>query len=206
HDKLQEHQLSLLSQPLVSIELSKPSQVQKDVTPLTQKNNVNTNRLLSELVKRHPNIYLSGRLSRMPSESSDIMKSEDFDHIKEESENRSLNEEMGVLIQINELFNKESIVFQNQIKELKMKLKIANQKKRKNRANKLLELPASNKKAKHEKIASDDDDSDSKGARSAKSLFAQNDKQVRGYNKNEVLALFLNTEVHYPEISETNEN
>ncbi|KAF0525838.1 ATP-dependent DNA helicase pif1 [Gigaspora margarita] len=133
----------------------------------------------------------------MLSESSDIMKSEDFDHIKE-----------------------ESIVFQNQIKELEMKLKIANQKKEKSRADKLLEHPvkafnisnkneesyfyvdedeerdkettqlrqASNKKVEHEKIASDNDDSDSKGAR------------------NEVLALLLNTEVHSPEISENDED
>ncbi|CAG8510228.1 19557_t:CDS:2, partial [Gigaspora rosea] len=117
HDKPQEHQSSLLPQPLVSI----------------------------ELIKRHPNIHLPGRLSRMPSESSNIMKSEDFDRIKEvddlESENRSLNEEIGVLMQINELFDKESIVFQNQIKELEIKLKIANQEKGKSRANKLLELP-----------------------------------------------------------------
>ncbi|CAG8856585.1 13657_t:CDS:2, partial [Gigaspora margarita] len=59
-----------------------------------------------ELVERYPNIHLPRRLSRMPSEFSDIMKSEDFDCIKEknrqlhkkvddlESENRSLNEEM----------------------------------------------------------------------------------------------------------------
>ncbi|CAG8855645.1 44954_t:CDS:2, partial [Gigaspora margarita] len=145
HDKSQEHQSSLLPQPLVSIELSEPSQVQKDVTSLTQENNVNTNRLLSELVERHPNIHLPGRLSRMLSESSNIIKSENFDHIKEvddlESKNRSLNEEIGVLMQINELFDKESIVFQNQIKELEMKLKIANQEKGKSRADKLLELP-----------------------------------------------------------------
>ncbi|KAF0443001.1 tubulin polyglutamylase ttll4 isoform x2: PROVISIONAL [Gigaspora margarita] len=342
HDKPQEHQSSLLSQPLVSIELSEPSQVH-------------------ELVERHPNIHLPRRLSQMASESSDIIKSEDFDRIKEEnrqlckkvddleSENRSLNEEMGVLIQINELFDKESIVFQNQIKELEMKLKIANQEKGKSRADKLLELPvkafnisnkneesyfyvdedevrdkettqlkqASNKKAEHEKIASDDDNSDSKGARDElKSIyknvpkmyklkadqvftsennqrvlaklipelvklmapkftplqsqlrkwlkilhrhqrerfikkqsgkldednrrlhvnnrvteymlfysfhialfleknlaikecqitFARNNKRVRGHNKNEVLALLLNTEVHSPEISETDED
>ncbi|CAG8831251.1 44409_t:CDS:2, partial [Gigaspora margarita] len=149
--------------PLVSIELSEPSQVQKDVTPLTQENNVNTNCLFSELVERHPNIHLPGRLSRMPSESFDIMKSKDFNLDNLESENRSLNEEMGVLMQINELFDKESIVFQNQIKE-----------------------QASNKKAEHEKIASDDDDSDFKGAR--------------------VLAFLLNTTVHSPEISETNKD
>ncbi|CAG8855643.1 24765_t:CDS:1, partial [Gigaspora margarita] len=83
YDKPQEHQLSLLPQPLVSIELSEPSQVQKDVTFLTQENNINTNRLLSELVERHPNIHLPGRLNQMPLESSDIMKSEDFDRIKE---------------------------------------------------------------------------------------------------------------------------
>ncbi|CAG8856772.1 10212_t:CDS:2, partial [Gigaspora margarita] len=98
YDKPQEYQLSLLSQPLVSIELSELSQVQKDVTPLTQENNVNTNHLLSELVERHPNIHLPGRLSQVPSESSNIIKSEDFDCIKEvdnlESENRSLNEEI----------------------------------------------------------------------------------------------------------------
>ncbi|CAG8855690.1 4842_t:CDS:2, partial [Gigaspora margarita] len=153
YDKPQEHQSSLLPQPLVSIELSELSQVQKDVTSLTQENNVNTNRLLRELVERYPNIHLPGKLSRMPSESSDIMKSEDFDRIKEEnrhlrkkvddlkSKNRSLNEEMGVLMQIKELFDKESIVFQNQIKELEIKLKIANQEKGKSRADKLLELP-----------------------------------------------------------------
>ncbi|CAG8852916.1 9744_t:CDS:2, partial [Gigaspora margarita] len=78
HDKPQKHQSSLLPQPLVSIELSEPSQVQKNVTPLTQKNNVNTNYLLSELVKRHPNIHLPGRL---------------IDNL--ESENRSLNEEIA---------------------------------------------------------------------------------------------------------------
>ncbi|CAG8856844.1 33906_t:CDS:2, partial [Gigaspora margarita] len=70
----------------------------KKVTPLIQENNVNTNHLFSELVERHPNIHLPGRLSRMLSEFSDIIKSEDFDCIKEfdnlESENRSLNEEI----------------------------------------------------------------------------------------------------------------
>ncbi|CAG8855201.1 41456_t:CDS:1, partial [Gigaspora margarita] len=65
--------------PLVSIELNELSQVQKNVTPLTQENNVNTNHLLSELVKRHSNIHLPGRLSQMPLESSDIMKLEDFE-------------------------------------------------------------------------------------------------------------------------------
>ncbi|CAG8741254.1 13139_t:CDS:2 [Gigaspora margarita] len=38
--------------PLVSIKLSEPSQVQKDVIPLTQENNINTNCLLSKLVER----------------------------------------------------------------------------------------------------------------------------------------------------------
>ncbi|CAG8653704.1 19127_t:CDS:2 [Dentiscutata erythropus] len=84
YNNSQEHQSSLLPQPLVSIGLSEPSKVQKDVTPSTQESNVDTNSLLSGL--------------------------------------------------------------------------------------------------------------------SAKSLFARNDKRVRGYNKNEVLNLLLNTEVHSPEL------
>ncbi|RIB02366.1 hypothetical protein C2G38_2291562 [Gigaspora rosea] len=107
HDEPQEHQLSLLPQPLVSIELSEPSQVQKDVTPSTQQSNVNTNSLFNGLVERHPNIHLPERLSRMPSESSETMKTEDFDRIKEENkqlrkkvddlknENKNLDEEMN---------------------------------------------------------------------------------------------------------------
>ncbi|RIB00934.1 hypothetical protein C2G38_2232380 [Gigaspora rosea] len=232
HDKPQEHQSSLLPQPLVSI----------------------------ELIKRHPNIHLPGRLSRMPSESSNIMKSEDFDRIKEvddlESENRSLNEEIGVLMQINELFDKESIVFQNQIKELEIKLKIANQEKGKSRANKLLELPVkafniSNKNEEtyfyvdEDEETSDNDDSDSKEARDElKSIYKnvpkmyklkadqpvmqvvkdfasaskrtflkkqsgkldEDNHRLHVNNRNKVLALLLNTEVHSSEISETDEN
>ncbi|CAG8783390.1 1392_t:CDS:2 [Gigaspora rosea] len=182
HDKPQEHQSSLLPQPLVSIELSELSQVQKDVTPLTQENNVNTNRLLSELVERYPNINLPGRLSRIPSESSDIIKSEDFDRIKEEnrqlrkkvddleSENRSLNEKMCVLMQINELFDKESILLELPIKAFNISNKneesyfYIDEDKESNKETTQLRQ-ASNKKTEHEKIASDDDNSDSKGAR-----------------------------------------
>ncbi|CAG8777013.1 25439_t:CDS:2, partial [Gigaspora margarita] len=199
---------------------------------------------LSELPKVQKNVTLS-----IQEKSSEIMKSEDFDRIKEENrqlrkkvndlknENKNLDEEISVLMQINELFNKELIAFQNQIKELEMKLKIANQGKGKSRADKLLKLPVedfnvsnknkeayhfyideesnekttrlrqvNNKKTKQEKMSSDDDDSDSKKARkkiqrskSTKSLFARNDKRVQGYNKNEVLNLLLNTEVHSPE-------
>ncbi|CAG8656108.1 27906_t:CDS:2 [Gigaspora margarita] len=154
YDKLQEHQLFSLPQPLVSIELSEPPQVQKNITPSIQENNVNTNCLLSELVERHPNIHIPERLSQMPLE--------DFDHIKEvddlESENRSLDEEMG---------------------ELEIKLKIANQRKGKSRADKLLELPASNKKTKYEKIVSDDDDSDSKGARFSYSFIFRKNSVIK---------------------------
>ncbi|RIB22374.1 hypothetical protein C2G38_2296027 [Gigaspora rosea] len=153
HDDPQEHQLSLLPQPSVSIELSEPSQVQKDMTSSTQESNVNTNSLLSRLVGRHPNIHLLERLSRILSESFEAIKSEEFDRIKEENrqlrkkvddlknENKNLDKEMSVLMQINELFNKESTAFRNQIKELEMKLKIANQEKGKSRADKLFELP-----------------------------------------------------------------
>ncbi|CAG8593746.1 558_t:CDS:2 [Dentiscutata erythropus] len=97
YNEPQEHQLSLLPQPLVSIGLSEPSKVQKDMTPSTQESNVDTNSLLSGLKK--------------------IRRS-----------------------------------------------------------------------------------------KSAKSLFAQNNKRVRGYNKNKVLNLLLNTEVHSPEVSETDKD
>ncbi|CAG8841899.1 6072_t:CDS:2, partial [Gigaspora margarita] len=160
HDKPQEHQLFLLPQPLVSIELSEPSQVQKDVTSLIQENNVNTNRLLSELVERHPNIHLLGRLSQMLSESSDIIKSKDFDRIKEE--NRQLRKKVDNL-ETDKLLKLPVKAFNISNKNEKSYFYVDEDEERNKETTQLRQ--ASNKKAEHEKIVSDNDDSDSKGAR-----------------------------------------
>ncbi|CAG8622863.1 4206_t:CDS:2, partial [Gigaspora margarita] len=176
YDKLQEHQLSLLPQPLVSIELSEPPQVQKDVPPLTQE--------IIELVERYSNIYLSRRLSQMPSESSD-MKSEDFDLDDLESKNRSLDEEIGV---------------RNETKDSKLG-------KGKSRADKLPELPVEdfnilNKNEESYFYI----DKDEKRDEETTQLKQASNKKTEHEKMNEVLTLLLNTEVYYSEISETDKD